>query len=352
MSEYTVTVHERVADLKRNEWNAVVADQSHTGSVFERHEWLTAYERAFDATGAHVQVRKSGTLVGAHPLFERSLPRLPVSFLGPPRPEYNGVHATTDERAVVTAALRAVDSRCRGRTIGHLCKPASSRSLGYAALLRERGYTPTVRGCQFHLDTDRSWEAVRDDFDHTRRRNLDRADEAGVTVEERDVTRETVRSFAAAHRRNMARIGGDGTTRRFLRALAVEMPERIVVFAADADGEDLGQLFCVVDREQDQLHLLFPGFRSDRDQRYPSDALYAAAIRWAIAHDIGAVNFGETDSDLSAGPYRFKTKFGATPVPTLRWERVRSRLGRALYAAGSELVYDSLFPSRDDSGPA
>jgi predicted N-acyltransferase len=347
----STTVHESVEEIKRGEWNAVVAEQSKTGSVFERYEWLHAYEDAHDATPAHVQIRKNGTLVGVHPLFERELPGTPARFLGPPRPEYNGALVTTDEHAVLGAILDAVGDRCRRTTIGHLLKPCSSRSLGYARFLRDHDYYPTVRGCHFVLDTTRSWEAVRAGMDRGKRRNLDRADDDGVTTRELPVTEETLRSFHDAHQRNMERISGTGATLAFLQALERHMADRLVLFVAEVDGDAIGHLFCVVDREQDQLHLLFPGYRPDERQQFPAEVLYRAAIQWAIDSELSGCNFGETEPDIEDGTYRFKTKFGATAVPTLRWEKVHSRLGRLFYLLGGEAVIGALFSKRQRAGP-
>ncbi|PAU85567.1 hypothetical protein CK500_02550 [Halorubrum salipaludis] len=40
MTELATSVHRSIAEVKRGEWNAVVAQQSRTGSGFERYEWL------------------------------------------------------------------------------------------------------------------------------------------------------------------------------------------------------------------------------------------------------------------------------------------------------------------------
>jgi|GEM_PF-5621787 len=106
------------------------------------------------------------------------------------------------------------------------------------------------------------------------------------------------------------------------------------------------ELFCVVDEEQDQLHLLFPGYRHDDNRRFPGEALYRAAARWAIDEGIATCNFGGTDPDVENGVYRFKSELGATPAPTLRWERMGSALGRVAYALVSGAALGSLFRRR------
>ncbi|MFC7138057.1 hypothetical protein ACFQRB_19485 [Halobaculum litoreum] len=83
MPTYTTSVHESITEVNRREWNAVVAHQSDTGCVFERYEWIEAYEDATGAAARHVEVRADGTLVGVHPTFVRPLPGTPFRFLGP-----------------------------------------------------------------------------------------------------------------------------------------------------------------------------------------------------------------------------------------------------------------------------
>jgi predicted N-acyltransferase len=337
MEGYTTTVHRSVAELKQGEWNAIVAQQSKAGSVFERYEWLAAYEAASDARPGYVEVRKHGTLVGVHPTFTRPVGGTPFSFLGPAQPGYNGPLVATDEAEVLGAMLDAIENRCGGRTIGHMFKPAAGRSLRYANALRDRGYVPTVRGCQFRVALDRPWEAIAAGLHHDKRRNLNRADDAGVVVEQVHPTAEAIAEFAAMHERQMARIGGEGTTHAFLDALRERLADRITLFVARVDGENAGELLTVSDDERDRLYLLFPGYDPDGFEFYASEALYRAAMQWGIEQGYSECNFGETEPDWTDGTFAYKSKFGAEVVPSLRWERIHSRLLRIPYflAGGS-----------------
>jgi|GEM_PF-5492308 len=241
MSDLTVTVHDTVAELKPAEWNAVVSQQSRTGCLFERHEWLAAYESASDATPRYLQVRRDGTLVGVHPTFERSLSPVGLRFLGPARPGTNGAMIATAEDEVLDALLDGVADLTGGRTVGHLLKPGTGASLRYAQRLRQRGYVPTVRDCQFRVDLDRPWEGVVGDFSGKKRRNLRKADEAGVEGTTAHVTPDAVDAFADRHGEHMRRIDGTGVSRAFLQALRTHLGDRIVLFQSTLDGRWRGR---------------------------------------------------------------------------------------------------------------
>ncbi|MDS0284533.1 GNAT family N-acetyltransferase [Haloarcula onubensis] len=346
MDELETAVHHSITAVKRGEWNAVVAQQSDTGSVFERYEWLAAYEAATDARARHVTVRKSGTLVGVHPSFVRPLPGTPFRFLGPPKPGTNGAMIATDEAAVFDAIADEMASLSSGRTIGHLFRPASERSLRYATRLREREYYPTVRDCRFVLDIDRPWADVHADLSQKKRRNLRKADDGGVTATDVPVTPDTVEAFGRRHAEHVARLDGDGASPAFLRALLTHVGDRLKLFRATVDGAPAGELLAVLDDERDALVLLFPAYDPANFTHFPSEVLYRAAIRWGIDAGYATCDFGETTPDFADGTFSFKSDFGGQARPGLRWERVDSVLGRVLYLLGSDRVVARLFGGR------
>ncbi|WP_262178036.1 GNAT family N-acetyltransferase [Haloarcula laminariae] len=346
MTDVTTSVHRSITEVKQGEWNAIVAQQSATGSVFERYEWLRAYEDATGADGRHVQVRKGGTLVGVHPAFLRPLPGTPFRFLGPAKPGTNGAMVATDEAAVFEAMVGELASLTGGRTIGHVLRPAGDRSVRYAARLRERGYYPSVRDCRFVVATDRPWDAVAADLSQKKRRNLRKADERGVTATDVPVTADAIETFAANHAEHVARLDGDGASAPLLRALFRHLGDRLKLFRATVDGEPAGELLAVLDDERDRLVLLLPAYDTDNFSQFPSEVLYRSAIRWGIDAGYGTCDFGETTPDFADGTFAFKTEFGGRARPTLRWERIGSRLGRLLYLLGSERVVGRLFGPR------
>jgi hypothetical protein len=344
MDSLSTSLHRTITDVKRNEWNAIVAQQSPTGSVFERYEWLEAYEEAVDADARHVQVRKNGTLVGVHPAFVRSLPGTPFRFLGPAKPGTNGALIATDEAAVFDAIADEMAALTSGRTIGHLLRPASAASLRYGTRLRDRSYAPSIRDCQFVVDTDRPWAAVEADLSQKKRRNLRKADEAGVTATDVPVTADSIAAFGERHAAHMERLDGDGASQAFLDALFERLGDRLALFRASVGGESVGELLAVRDDERDSLFLLFPAYDPANFEQYPSETLYRAAVTWSIDAGYATCNFGETTPDFDDGTYAFKSAFGGEPVPTVRWERLGSLAGRLLYVLGSERVVARLFP--------
>lgn len=345
MSELTTSVHRSITEVKPGEWNAIVAQQSATGSVFERYEWLAAYEDGTGAEGRHVQVRKNGTLVGVHPAFVRPLPGTPFRFLGPARPGTNGALIATDEAAVFDAITDEMADLSSGRTIGHLLRPGSSRSLRYATRLRNRSYYPSIRDCRLVLDIDRSWDDVLGDLSQKKRRNLRKADETGVTATDVPVTAESIDRFAEGHADHVARLDGEGASPALLRALLSHVGDRLKLFRAAADGSPAGELLAVCDDERDRLVLLFPAYDPANFSQFPSEVLYRAAIQWGIEAGYTTCDYGETTPDFEDGTFAFKTAFGGRARPTVRWERIDSRIGRVLYLLGSERVVSRLFGS-------
>ncbi|MFB6105927.1 MAG: GNAT family N-acetyltransferase [Halobacteriaceae archaeon] len=334
-----VTVHRTLDGVTPTEWNAVVAEQSSTGSVFERYGWLRAHEAATGTGGRYVEVREDGTLVGVLAAVRRPVPGTGLRFLGPPRPGYAGPSIATDERAVLDALLDAVLVDRSWRTIGHLVKPSRSAALRYARNLRSRGYVPTVRSVEFLVDVDRPWDAVEGDFRRDTRRNLQTADERDVTTRRVEPTPADVDRFFERHREAMDRLDGEGASRALLQALRRHVPERILLFRASVDGEDVGQQFAVCDRERGQVHLLFPGWSEEGFAYESPTALYRAALRWAVdAEWATACNLGETDPDHESGNFRYKEGFGGDLVPTVRWERVHSRPLRVAYLLSADSV--------------
>ena len=343
MSELTTSVHRSITEVKQGEWNAIVAQQSKTGSVFERYEWLKAYEEATAADARHVQVRKNGTLVGVHPAFVRPLPGTPFRFLGPAKPGTNGAMVATDEAAVFDAIADQMAALTSGRTIGHLLRPGSARSTRYTTRLRDRNYYPSVRDCQFVVDIDRSWDDVAADLKQKKRRNLRKADENGVTATDVRVTDDAIEAFAVRHAEHMDRLDGDGASPALLRALHENVGDRLKLFRATVDGDPAGELLAVCNDEVDSLHLLFPAYDPSNFSQYPSEVLYRAAIQWGIDAGYATCNYGETTPDFEDGTFTFKDEFGGEVEPTLRWERIDSRIGRVLFLLGADQIVSRLF---------
>ncbi|WP_277555878.1 GNAT family N-acetyltransferase [Halobaculum limi] len=84
---------------------------------------------------------------------------------------------------------------------------------------------------------------------------------------------------------------------------------------------------------------LFPAYDPTNFDHYPSEILYREAIQWGIENGYTTCDYGETTPDFEDGTFGFKTAFGGEARPTVRWERIGSRLGRVLFSvAGERLV--------------
>jgi CelD/BcsL family acetyltransferase involved in cellulose biosynthesis len=212
--------------------------------------------------------------------------------------------------------------------------------------LRDRQYLPSVRDCRFVLDIDRPWDDVRQDLSGKKRRNLRKADEADVSATDVSPSPDAIAAFARNHGEHVRRLGGDGASPALLRALNSAAGDRLKLFRATVDGESAGELLAVCDDERDRLVLLLPAYDPENFRHFPSEVLYRAAIRWGIDAGYTTCDYGETTPDFDDGTYAFKSAFGGQARPTVRWERIRSVLGRVLYTLGSELVVGRLFGSK------
>lgn len=88
------------------------------------------------------------------------------------------------------------------------------------------------------------------------------------------------------------------------------------------------------------LHLLFPAYDPDRFEQYATEAVYRTALRWGIDNGYRDCDLGETTPHFADGTFSFKTDMGAEPIPTLRWERIGSLVGRAVYRLGGSRLSD------------
>jgi predicted N-acyltransferase len=134
--------------------------------------------------------------------------------------------------------------------------------------------------------------------------------------------------------RNMARVEGETLPRSLFAALAAHVPERVRVFTARVDGEVVGRYVHLLDEETSTLHHWLSAIpdRSCYDA-HPSELLHERAIRWGIDEGYDTYSFDRAGSHFDNGVFRFKSKYGARPVPLLRWERGQSRVAWPAFRA-------------------
>ncbi|MFB6138949.1 MAG: GNAT family N-acetyltransferase [Halosimplex sp.] len=375
MADLTVTTHESIDDVGANQWNTLVR-QSDLGCVFHRHGWLRAIERGLDRRAHHLVVRKGGNPDGVFPNFwttvdlpdpsevvehlptdgladrlpagasalaERvptgalvaaatdasapagvgadALERLPLERLTSTSPGFGGPVVLTDERESLSLLFDRLEESVSGATVSHVLKAKEPGFVRYGKFLAGRGYEPTRLDCRFELPVDRPFEELLADMDKSRRKAIRDGREQDYTVVDRPLA-DAVDETHAAYVRDIERAGGEPYPRSFFAALAAEVPERTRVFVLEVDGREVGRYVHVLDEEQSAVHYFFSAIGdTDYYQYNPTELLHAHAIEWARAEGYDVYDFGSTGSTFREGLFRYKEKYGARPLPTLRWER-------------------------------
>lgn len=346
MAELQATVLDAVTEENANQWNNVV-EQSDLGCLFHRHEWLRVCEEALDMEGCHVVVSKGNNPVAVFPNFVKPVQimgwpdvveRLPVRRMVSVEPGTGGPVVTGDEEECLDLAFAALEDADDRRALYHSVITSEPGYVKYGKQFAREGYEANLVNCRLVLDLDDDWETIRENMHKSRRQGLRRSEDAGVEVRALDPTREVVRDTYDAYTANIARIGGDALPLAFFDGLVEHLRDRIVVFVAERDGEELGRYLHLRDDERSALHYYFAGIPDEEAlEHYPSEALHAAAIRWGQDRDYDTYDFGATGSDFTDGVFKFKRRFGAEPQPSMMWQRGRSAVGWPAFKAARSM---------------
>lgn len=353
MADLAFRTHDSIDAVNENQWNHVV-EHSTNGSVFHRYEWLKAVEDSLDYEPRHVTVEKKGNPVAVFPNFvtDIDLPSVsslventPLSSVGgaaaaipsldeaplkrviSATPGYGGPAITTNEEEVLELLMESVDEICDGNVLNHVIKAKETEYMRYGKYLAKQGYQPKLTDCRFEIDLTYDWDDIEANMDKERRKSLREARESGTTVREVELTTEELRETYRQYRANMTRVRGHVYPFELFERLAEEIPDRTKIFAAEADGEDVGRYVYFLDDERDTLHYYFPAIGDESNfEHYPSERLHEHAIKWGKERGYNYYDFGSTGSTFKDGVFRYKEKYGGRPIPTLQWEKGQSPL--------------------------
>lgn len=332
-------VYRSASDLNANQLNNLVA-QADGGTLFHRHEWLAAVEASMDREPRHVLVTKKGNPVGFLPNFAVELPlpatlelplagsfdgdladALPLEAVEPPPPGYGGPLVTSDRHETTALLLDRGGLTSGYRTVFHRVQAFDLDTVGYARQLEARGYEPRIIKCTFVVDLEDDWETVQGNMDSSRRRDMRNALDQDFEVEMSGLEDGLDRTYDM-YVANMERVGGSILPRQFFEELADRMPDRIRVFAASVNGDEVGRYVHLLDEESDTLHHWLSAIAdSDDFEYYPSELLHRSALQWGLASEYARYSFGPTNPHFEDSVFQFKAKYGATPVPNVSWER-------------------------------
>lgn len=343
-NEFESTILHSVHKVNEGQLNNLVS-QSAGGTLFHRYEWLAAVEESFDREPRHTLMTKGGNPVGFLPNFVIDVPlptdtgtklaeALPLKVVEPPPPGYGGPILTGDPSVILDGLFDSALLTNGMSTLFHRIHTFDTDSVEYGRYLESLGYSLRLTRCLPVLDLRDDWETVLEGMDSTRRREIRRAVEQDYEVE-RHPLGEDLEATYERYVSNMERVDGTVLPRAFFERLSDRIPSRVRVFKATVDGEEVGRYVYLLDDESGILHHWLSAIGDSSNFEYhPSELLHRRGIRWGIERGYERYSFGPTNPHFSDSVFKFKSKYGASPLPSLRWERGTLPLVWHAYDAG------------------
>ena len=277
-------------------WDAFVAE-SPDGSPFHRLGWRRAIEAAFRQRPFYLVARRGTRIAGVLPLF-----RAPVLFSGHalvsvPFAIRGG--ALADDAEVAEALLAAAVDCARERRARHVeLRSAVDR---FSSLPPREGYVT------FRADLGLSEGALLRRMDRKRRQMLNHAARAGYSVSE--VGTDRLPLFYDLFARSMRRHGTPVLPRRFVQAVARELPGVVRLFLLEHGGRPVMSVLALADGG---VLMPFWAGRADR-HRAAEELLYWEMMRWGRERGFHTFDFGR--SRRGTGAAAFKARWGMEEVP-------------------------------------
>ncbi|MGQ3410667.1 GNAT family N-acetyltransferase [Natrinema sp. LN54] len=349
-SPLSAVCYRSISGANENQWNNVVS-QSDRGTLFHRYEWLRAVEDGFDSDPCHIVVKKRGNPVGLMPNFvtDLSLPDAvvdalpvtpPVRQLVSADPGFGGPVVTSSEGETVDLLFDALETVSGPRVLSHRVRAYDPEYVRYGRYLEARGYRSTLDSCLLVLDLGDGWEAIRENMDKERRRDLRKAHEQDYRVEI-DPLGDDLETTYRWYAKNVDRVDGTAHPREFLEAIADRLEERVRVLRAVVDGDDVGRYVYLLDEEGGTLHHWLSAIPDAENYQYhPSELMHERAIKWGIERGDDRYSFGRTGSHFDNSVFTFKRKYGGDAIPLVEMETGYSRLGWSLYRLGRSLYLE------------
>lgn len=237
---------------------------------------------------------------------------LPAMCIVEARSEPFGIGMTPEHVAGAVAALRAALRPIRVRIYDMVfCRHPEPTAIELA------GLTPAPAFGSMVLDLTLGADALRSNLDKKLRNRVNKAERAGLTLEE-DATDDGVARFHAALAQTMARTGGPMIDRQFLRSAVRELAGagHLRLFIARCDGRDVGA----------SIELLTPqralGWLAGTMDDAPTgtsnwmqwDIIRRFADEGVASYDLGGIDLAATEGSKGDGILRAKRKFGGQTV--------------------------------------
>jgi FemAB-related protein (PEP-CTERM system-associated) len=286
-------------------WESYV-DSRGDSAGYHSWRWQRVFADAFGHEPVYLIAREGGVITGVLPmvqikslLFGRTLTSLP--FLN-----YGGVMADAPEigRALIDAAA----AEARARKCGHV-------------ELRHVGAQFPDLPCKQHKVAMRLpvGDGMFEKLDRKVRNQIRKAEKSGLTVERGGAA--LVDDFYAVFARNMRDLGTPVYSRRLFESVLAVFPDRAQIHLVRLNGLPIAGGLTY--RTPQMVQLPWASSLRSYNTLCPNVLLYWDAIQFT--NDTGAGVFDMGRSTPNEGTFKFKSQWGAQPVP-LHWEyRLMSR---------------------------
>lgn len=255
--------------------------------------WCDLLTRRFGAAERSFVAEEDGYIAGLLPLFQRRAGARAPLFTPP-----GGLIA--DDAATASALVRAAAPAVgRGRARWIELRDQKTRWTGLDTV--EENATLVLA---LERDPDTQWKA----FDAKLRNQIRKGLKAGFTVHE---GRDQLPAFHRVMLENMRDLGTPLMDLAYFGEVLDRFGADATVLVIRLNGEPAGAMFLIAHRDT----LMDPWASSLRRffAHCPNQALYWEALKYAIARGLRHFDFGRSQWDSNT--FRFKTQWGAQPVP-------------------------------------
>ena len=298
MSESTLVITESTP-AEDAAYSAYVAAHP-DAALFHERPWREAVVAAFGHRPHYLLARRGSRVVGVLPMFQINSVVAGRFLLSMPYSTYGGPLA---DDADATAALLAHARDLAGRIDAATLELRTVRAADPTQPVRSR-HARFVRPLPTNVDAFENYLPRK-----ARAAARKAAATAPLTIAS---GREHLDTAWRLYARSMRRLASPNYPRRFFRALADALGDRMIVQLVRAERRPVAALVSFIHR--DTLMPYFIGL-DERVELYGlSHYLYQESMRWGVSRGLRAYDFGRSRID-NTGPYNFKRFCGFEPTP-------------------------------------
>ena len=283
----------------RADWEQFVSTQGDEAG-YHAWGWQRVFEKAFGHQSVYLIARRGDTVAGVLPLVEIRSRIFGNTLTSLPFLNYGGVIADAPDAAEALAAAakeEALARRCRHVELRHVDAQFPNLPSKRHKVSMRLALAPNM------------W----DELDRKVRNQIRKAEKSGLVVERGG--EELVGDFYKVFARNMRDLGTPVYSRRLFEEVLRTFPQRSLLHVVRLNGEAVAAGFTY--RTHTMVQLPWASSIREFNSLCPNVLLYWDAIQFAQGS--GATTFDMGRSTPNEGTFKFKSQWGAEPVP-LNWE--------------------------------